>query len=119
MARELFLLQSLHKKNFNAFGRSRVVVSEGRGRPAMTSKVAEITLMTDSFRFGEAAKPTDAAFVSLIERARAGDTLAFEQIVTDYQRKVLATAWRLLGNRDDARDAAQEVFLRAFKYLAS
>src|SRR6185369_2866060 len=56
---------------------------------------------------------------ALVERARAGNAAAFEQIVVRYQRKVLATAWRLLGNQDDARDAAQEVFLRAFKYLNS
>jgi RNA polymerase sigma-70 factor, ECF subfamily len=85
----------------------------------MASEVAEITLMTDSFRFGEAATPTDAAFAALIERARSGNAAAFEQIVIRYQRKVLATAWRMLGNEDDARDAAQEVFLRAFKYLGS
>ena len=85
----------------------------------MASEVAEITLMTDSFRFGEAAKSTDAAFAALIERARGGNAAAFEQIVIHYQRKVLATAWRMLGNQDDARDAAQEVFLRAFKYLGS
>jgi len=84
----------------------------------MTSEVAEITLMTDGFRFGEAAPATDAAFAALVERARGGNTAAFEQIVIRYQRKVLATAWRMLGNEDDARDAAQEVFLRAFKYLA-
>jgi RNA polymerase sigma-70 factor (ECF subfamily) len=34
------------------------------------------------------------------------------------QHKVVATAWRLLGDREDARDAAQEVYLRVFKYLA-
>ena len=85
----------------------------------MASEVAEITLMTDSFGFGEAARGVDAAFASLIERARGGDATAFEQIVIHYQRKVLATAWRMLGNQDDARDAAQEVFLRAFKYLGS
>jgi RNA polymerase sigma-70 factor (ECF subfamily) len=85
----------------------------------MASEVAEIILMTDSYRFGEAAKSNDTALAALIERARAGNTAAFEQIVIGYQRKVLATAWRMLGNEDDARDAAQEVFLRAFKYLAS
>ena len=85
----------------------------------MASEVAEITLMTDSFGFGEAVKATDAAFAALVERARAGNTQAFEQIVIRYQRKVLSIAWRMLGNEDDARDAAQEVFLRAFKYLAS
>lgn len=35
----------------------------------------------------------------------------------EHERQVLRTAWRLLGSRDDARDAAQEVFLRLFKYL--
>jgi RNA polymerase sigma-70 factor, ECF subfamily len=85
----------------------------------MTSEVAEITLMTDSFGFTEAAKTVDAACAALVERARGGETAAFEQIVIRYQRKVLTTAWRLLGNEDDARDAAQEVFLRAFKYLGS
>jgi len=85
----------------------------------MASEVAEITLMTDSFSFGEATKSADAAFAALVERAREGHSAAFEQIVIRYQRKVLATAWRMLGNQDDARDAAQEVFLRAFKYLGS
>jgi RNA polymerase sigma-70 factor, ECF subfamily len=85
----------------------------------MASEVAEITLMTDGLRFGETAKSVDAALAAIIERARGGNTAAFEQIVIRYQRKVLATAWRMLGNQDDARDAAQEVFLRAFKYLNS
>src|SRR5689334_4372440 len=85
----------------------------------MASEVAEITLMTDSFRFGEAARNRDAALASLIERARSGNAEAFEEIVICYQRKILATAWRMLGNQDDARDAAQEVFLRAYKYLGS
>jgi RNA polymerase sigma-70 factor (ECF subfamily) len=33
------------------------------------------------------------------------------------EQRVVALAWRLLGNREDARDAAQEVYLRVFKYL--
>jgi RNA polymerase sigma-70 factor (ECF subfamily) len=107
----------LLKKSFNDLAQCRVVLIEGRGRPAMASEVAEITLMTDSFRFGEATRSVDAALAPLIERAQSGNTAAFEQLVIHYQRKVLATAWRMLGNQDDARDAAQEVFLRAFKYL--
>ncbi|MFL6229970.1 MAG: RNA polymerase sigma factor [Pyrinomonadaceae bacterium] len=54
----------------------------------------------------------------LVERARAGDSLAFERLMIETERRVVATAWRLLGNREDARDAAQEVYLRLFKYLA-
>jgi RNA polymerase sigma-70 factor, ECF subfamily len=56
-------------------------------------------------------------FALLIARARAGDAVAFERIMLETERKVVALAWRMLGNREDARDAAQEVFLRVYKYL--
>jgi RNA polymerase sigma-70 factor, ECF subfamily len=36
-----------------------------------------------------------------------------------HERLVLGSALRLLGHADDAKDAAQEVFLRLFKYAAS
>jgi RNA polymerase sigma-70 factor (ECF subfamily) len=53
----------------------------------------------------------------LIERAAAGDTAAFEQIMIQAQQRVMAVTWRMLGNEADARDASQEVFLRVYKYL--
>jgi RNA polymerase sigma-70 factor, ECF subfamily len=53
----------------------------------------------------------------LIERAAAGDTAAFEQIMIHSQQKVMSLSWRMLGNEADARDASQEVFLRVYKYL--
>ena len=56
-------------------------------------------------------------FALLVARARAGDATAFERIMSETERKVVATAWRMLGNREDARDAAQEVYLRVYKYL--
>jgi RNA polymerase sigma-70 factor (ECF subfamily) len=43
--------------------------------------------------------------------------LAFEELMVRYQRQVIGTALRLLGNRDDARDAAQEVFYRLYKHF--
>ncbi|HXX23914.1 MAG TPA: RNA polymerase sigma factor [Terriglobia bacterium] len=52
----------------------------------------------------------------LLKRVIAGDSVAFEQIILRYERRVLMTAWRLLGHREDAQDAAQEVFLRLYKY---
>src|SRR6185295_11194918 len=58
-----------------------------------------------------------SALQSLVARARSGEADAFEEIILLYQRQVLGTAGRLLGNSDDARDAAQEVFLRLHKYL--
>jgi RNA polymerase sigma-70 factor, ECF subfamily len=57
------------------------------------------------------------AIATLLERAIAGDSAAFEQIVRRHERRVLTLAWRLLGSMPDAQDAAQEVFIRAFKYL--
>jgi len=52
-----------------------------------------------------------------IEAARGGDTAAFEEIVRQYERLVLVTALRLLGNLDDAQDASQEVFLKLYRNL--
>jgi RNA polymerase sigma factor (sigma-70 family) len=53
----------------------------------------------------------------IIARVIAGDRTAFEEIVLLHERRVLTLALRLLGDVDDAQDAAQDVFLRAFKYL--
>jgi RNA polymerase sigma-70 factor (ECF subfamily) len=84
----------------------------------MPGEVAEIALMTDSLGLPDSTARTAVSSVaSMIERAKAGDPAAFEQMIDCYQRKVISTAWRMLGNREDARDAAQEVFLRVYKYL--
>ena len=86
----------------------------------MPCEVAQIALMTDNL--GLCDSPSNSAapsLTSLIESAKAGESTAFEQLVDHHQRKVLSIAWRMLGNREDARDAAQEVFLRVHKYLKS
>ena len=86
----------------------------------MPYEVAQIALMTDNLGLCESPSNSAApSLTSLIERAKAGESAAFEQLVDHHQRKVLSTAWRMLGNREDARDAAQEVFLRVHKYLKS
>jgi RNA polymerase sigma-70 factor (ECF subfamily) len=63
------------------------------------------------------ATPEAVAMASLVQRTLGGDSAAFEQIIFRYERRVFTLAMKLLGTRDDAQDAAQEVFLRAFKYL--
>jgi len=62
-------------------------------------------------------EPEAEEFAILLSRAIAGDVSAFERIVVRYERRVLSLAWRLLGRVEDAQDASQEVFLRAFRYL--
>ncbi|MBQ2650880.1 MAG: sigma-70 family RNA polymerase sigma factor [Clostridia bacterium] len=54
---------------------------------------------------------------ALVERAREGDAAAFEKLVTLYERKVYATAFRYTGNEHDAMDVSQEVFIRVFRFL--
>src|SRR5438094_1926694 len=56
-------------------------------------------------------------FALVLQKAIAGDISAFEQIIVRYERRVLTLAWRLLGRPEDAQDASQEVFLRAFRFL--
>src|SRR5436190_19419830 len=53
----------------------------------------------------------------LIERARSGDRQAFGQLVVLYQRRVYATARRMVGGHADADDVSQEAFLRAYRGL--
>ena len=51
--------------------------------------------------------------------ARNGDTAAFGQLVEAYQNPVYNLAYRMLGNGPEAEDAAQEAFIRAYKFLES
>ncbi len=55
----------------------------------------------------------------VVLRAQTGDARAFESLVERHELLVLRTAQRLLGNRDDALDAAQEAFVRLYRYLGS
>ena len=50
----------------------------------------------------------------LIERAKRGDTSAFNQVVTAYRRRILGTISRLIGRPEDVEDVGQEVFLRLY-----
>lgn len=54
----------------------------------------------------------------LIEAAKSGDQEAFRHIVERYQGAVYNLAYRMLGNPDDAEDAAQEIFVRVYRQLA-
>jgi RNA polymerase sigma-70 factor (ECF subfamily) len=49
--------------------------------------------------------------------AQEGDAQAFSRLVDMYAKPVHNLCYRMLGNREDAEDAAQEAFLRAFKAI--
>jgi RNA polymerase sigma-70 factor (ECF subfamily) len=56
---------------------------------------------------------------SILERCRAGDPLAWEALVRLYQSRVFGIAFHYVGNREDARDLAQEIFVRVYRNLSS
>jgi RNA polymerase sigma-70 factor (ECF subfamily) len=54
---------------------------------------------------------------ALVARLRAGDLGAFEELVIGHQHRVFGVALRMLGNRAEAEEVAQETFLRAHRAL--
>ena len=50
----------------------------------------------------------------LVARARRGDRWAFEQLVDRHQNRLFTLAARTLGSADEAADAVQEAFIRAW-----
>jgi len=52
-----------------------------------------------------------------IEKVLQGDQAAYENLVCTYQARLVAFLWNLLGCGEDARDAAQEVFIQAYVKL--
>jgi RNA polymerase sigma-70 factor (ECF subfamily) len=52
-----------------------------------------------------------------IKAAQQGDIQAFERIVLTYQHKVFNLAYRFLGEREEAEDLTQEVFINVFRHL--
>jgi len=63
---------------------------------------------------GAATRPVDV----LVEAARKGRPGAFEGIVRAHQDRVYAFCSRMLSDREEALDAAQDVFLSAFRNLS-
>jgi len=60
------------------------------------------------------ASDPDAA---LVLESRAGNRRAFDDLVGRYQRPVYNAAYRILNDRDDAKDVTQTVFLKAYENL--
>jgi len=51
----------------------------------------------------------------LLGRCRTGDELAWEALVRQFQGRVHAVAYHYAGNREEARDLAQEIFVRLYQ----
>jgi hypothetical protein len=60
---------------------------------------------------------SDERLESLVRRARNGDTIAFRELYAGYFRRVYAYTYLRLGEREQARDAVQDVFLGVWRGL--
>jgi RNA polymerase sigma-70 factor (ECF subfamily) len=64
---------------------------------------------------GGSSEMTDPEEAPLIRSIADGDEAAFDRIFALHSKKVFQIAYKLLGNRDEAEDAVQEVFLTVFQ----
>lgn len=55
--------------------------------------------------------------INIIKKIQSGDVNAFEQIVDKYKDKALTLGMRILKSREDAEDALQESFVKAFRAI--
>lgn len=60
-----------------------------------------------------------AADAELVERARAGDLDAMEELVNRHEGAVYSLARRIVGHDEDAQDVTQQTFLDAIEHLDS
>lgn len=57
------------------------------------------------------------ALLEIIHAARAGNHAAFEEIMLLTERHVARIAWRILGDKEEVKEAAQDTFLRLFRHF--
>ncbi len=56
---------------------------------------------------------------NLTEDLKKGDIKSYRMLVDEHQKKVLNTCYRFVGNREDAEDLTQEVFIEVYKSISS
>ena len=61
----------------------------------------------------------DTEEAALIANAQRGDLEAFDALVLRHQPEVFAVAVRMLGDRDEAQDVAQDAFVRAYRSIGA
>lgn len=54
---------------------------------------------------------------TLLDRCRRGDALAWEELVRRFQGRIFGLAVAYLRDREEARDTAQEIFVRLYRHL--
>ncbi len=61
--------------------------------------------------------PSEPDERELVERARGGDQAAYSELVRRLHRRIYALIYGMTGNKEDAEDVLQEVFVKAYTSL--
>ncbi|HLB25880.1 MAG TPA: sigma-70 family RNA polymerase sigma factor [Nitrospirota bacterium] len=99
--------------------------SSGMAYPAGSAGFAGLITVQDAGRRAitrkEAYPVSGEAYdeAALLLAARQGDSEAFGEVVKKYMPRALAFAARTMGNADDAQDAVQDAFVKAYRGLGS
>jgi RNA polymerase sigma-70 factor (ECF subfamily) len=99
-------------------GRKRASSTLHGGEEVRRSPVDFALLADNVAPWPDVALPDDVE-AQLIARLLARDERAFNELVTTYGHRVSALVLRMLGNRAEAEDLTQEVFVQVFKAIAS
>lgn len=62
---------------------------------------------------------SETSDLTLVESCRGGDLNAFDILVERHQNRIFNVCYWMLGNRDEAADASQDAFVRAYRSLAN
>jgi RNA polymerase sigma-70 factor (ECF subfamily) len=103
-------------------GGDRQSIEVGHRNPLFPGgKTVAVALSTNisTQTIAEEAVSSQAVEYTLVQRCKAGDKLAFDQLISAHQDRVLNTAFRLMGNYDEALDLTQEVFLNCFRKIGN
>ncbi|MGH9831295.1 MAG: sigma-70 family RNA polymerase sigma factor, partial [Blastocatellia bacterium] len=83
--------------------------------PFAPNHLSHVLKMPNDDRATQTA-PDNDDFI-LVERVLAGDRRAFEPLVRRHERRVFRVTLAVLGNIEDAEDAMQDTFIKAFRHL--
>lgn len=64
-------------------------------------------------------KKMDYPEKELVRKSRDGDIYAFEKLIQAYEKRIFNIALKMVGNREDASDIAQEVCIKIYKSIGS
>ena len=75
-------------------------------------------MRTDATREPETGRAPDAAEAALVDRAKAGERIAFEELVRRHADQLYGVVLRFVASAEEAEEVTQEAFLRAWRSIA-